>query len=68
MLSQNGVGLGHVVRQLAIARHLDAENEPIFLSMSQAIKLVADSGYQTEFLPSHVYLGANYEAWHAWTR
>ncbi len=68
MFSQNGVGLGHVVRQLAVSRELSRQHEVVFCSMSQAIDVIAGQGYAVEYLPSHVYSGVNYADWHAWAR
>lgn len=68
MFSQNGVGLGHVVRQLAISRHLSKHHDVLFCSMSQAIDVIDAYGYQVEHLPSHVYTGVEYVDWHPWAR
>jgi UDP:flavonoid glycosyltransferase YjiC (YdhE family) len=68
MFSQNGVGLGHVVRQLAISRHLSKHHDVLFCSMSQAIDVIDAYGYQVEYLPSHVYTGVEYVDWHPWAR
>ncbi len=68
MFSQNGVGLGHVVRQLAISRHLSKHHDIVFCSMSQAIDVIDAYGYQVEYLPSHIYSGVDYVAWHPWAR
>lgn len=68
MFSQNGVGLGHVVRQLAVSRELSRHHEVVFCSMSQAIDVIAGQGYAVEYLPSHIYSGVNYADWHGWAR
>jgi UDP:flavonoid glycosyltransferase YjiC (YdhE family) len=68
MFSQNGVGLGHVVRQLAISRHLSKHHDIVFCSMSQAYDVIDAYGYQVEYLPSHVYTGVEYVDWHPWAR
>lgn len=68
MFSQNGVGLGHVVRQLAVSRHLSRRHEVLFCSMSQALEVIAAQGYHVEHLPSHVYSGVSYADWHGWAR
>ncbi len=68
MFSQNGVGLGHVVRQLAISRHLSKHHDILFCSMSQAIDVIDAYGYQVEYLPSHIYSGVEYIDWHPWAR
>jgi UDP:flavonoid glycosyltransferase YjiC (YdhE family) len=68
MFSQNGVGLGHVVRQLAVSRELSKTHDVVFCSLSQAIDVIARYGYPVEYLPSHVYSGVNYADWHGWAR
>ena len=68
MFSQNGVGLGHVVRQLAVSRELSKTHDVVFCSLSQAIDVIGRYGYPVEYLPSHVYSGVNYADWHGWAR
>ena len=51
MLSPNGVGMGHLTRQLAVARNLPPGVEPIFLSMSPAVEVVRPWGFVGEYLP-----------------
>ncbi|HEX6142239.1 MAG TPA: glycosyltransferase, partial [Geminicoccaceae bacterium] len=62
-LSSNGVGMGHLTRLLAIARRLPDELEPVFATMSQAVRIVRDAGYLTEYLPYHQYLGCDVYQW-----
>jgi UDP:flavonoid glycosyltransferase YjiC (YdhE family) len=68
MFTQNGVGLGHVVRQLAISHHLSRTRDVIFASMSQAIHVIEEHGFQVEHIPSHVYTETEYSHWIGWTR
>jgi len=63
MLSPNGIGMGHLTRLLAIARHLPEPIEPIFLSMSRAVSVVADHGFTFEYLPGPKSVGINGERW-----
>jgi predicted glycosyltransferase len=35
-VSSNGTGLGHLTRSMAIARRLDREIEPLFVTLSRA--------------------------------
>ncbi len=62
-MTSNGVGMGHLVRMLAIAKRCSAAIQPIFLSMSQALSLVRKEGYLAEFLPFHRYLDVENSAW-----
>ena len=62
-LSPNGVGMGHVTRLLAIARHGPGAIRPIFLSMSQAVGVVERFGFMAEYFPYHAHTGETAEAW-----
>ncbi|WP_305984514.1 glycosyltransferase [Roseibium sp. MMSF_3544] len=63
--STNGVGLGHLTRQLAIARRLPKRITPVFLSHSQAVDIVHDFGYAAEYLPYHAAYGERRDHWNA---
>lgn len=62
-LTSNGVGMGHLTRMMAVARRLDAGIEPVFVTLSQAAKIVADQGYEVEFIPDYLYIGADRQVW-----
>ena len=62
-LTPNGVGMGHLTRLLAIARHSPGTIRPIFLSMSQAVGVVERFGYIAEYFPYHTHTGETAEAW-----
>ena len=49
----NGIGMGHLTRQLAIARRLPPHLCPCFISHSQAVDVVRGFGYPSEHLPYH---------------
>ncbi len=61
--SSNGAGMGHLTRLLAYARRLDSRAEPYFLSLSQAVPVVAQYGYPYEYLPSAKALGMPTGRW-----
>ncbi|TYC55863.1 antifreeze protein [Rhodobacterales bacterium] len=63
--STNGVGLGHLTRQLAIARRLPDRITPVFVSHSHAVDLVRRYGYAAEYLPYHAAYGERREHWNA---
>lgn len=65
-ISSNGVGVGHLTRLLAIARRLPLEIEPVFLTMSQAMQVVRQFGFQCEFTPFALYTQSNYIEWNKW--
>jgi glycosyltransferase involved in cell wall biosynthesis len=61
--TSNGVGLGHVTRALAVAKRCGDDVEPVFVTLSQAAKLIDEAGYAVEYLPFHAYLGADVNRW-----
>ncbi len=61
--SSNGVGLGHLTRQLAIADAMGPEIEPVFFTLSQGMRLVSEAGYQVEYRPFHRASQANVASW-----
>lgn len=63
LLSSNGAGMGHLTRLLAYAAHFPAQVEPYFLSLSQAVPVVAGFGHRYEYLPSHGSLGMTPALW-----
>ena len=61
--SSNGVGMGHLTRLLAIARRCSSAIVPVFLTMSQAARVVEEFGYLVEFTAYHSYLDLDVERW-----
>jgi len=59
----NGVGMGHLTRMLAIAKRCQASIEPVFVTMSQALKVLREQGYLAEFIPSRQYLDCDINHW-----
>ena len=66
MLSSNGTGIGHVTRQLAIARRLPPEFSPIFATMGHAAGIIAAFGYLAEYVPSQIYTDTKARDWDKW--
>jgi glycosyltransferase involved in cell wall biosynthesis len=62
-VSTNGIGLGHLTQQLAIADRLPPSLTSVFATMSLAVKLSVDAGYETHFIPHHRRLGADADRW-----
>jgi UDP:flavonoid glycosyltransferase YjiC (YdhE family) len=52
-LSSNGIGLGHLTRQMAVATRMDAGLRPVFHTMAQAASLVRDAGFPVLFHQHH---------------
>ncbi len=63
--STNGVGMGHLTRQLAIARRLPPQLAPAFVSHSQAVDVVRRFGFPAEHLPYHTTYAQNRAHWNA---
>jgi UDP:flavonoid glycosyltransferase YjiC (YdhE family) len=57
-VSSNGTGLGHLTRSMAIARRLDREIEPLFVTLSRAAPVVRQMGFPVEYMASHGSPGA----------
>jgi Glycosyltransferase family 28 C-terminal domain len=67
-LSSDGVGMGHLSRLLAIARRCRPPLQPVFVTMSQAARVVHDMGFLVEYLPYHGYLGCDIYRWNKYLR
>ncbi|WP_439625157.1 glycosyltransferase [Shinella sp.] len=61
--SSNGIGVGHLTQQLAIAQRLPPNLTPVFATMSYSMKAAVQHGYQAHFLPHHRILDADPEDW-----
>ncbi|HEV7253519.1 MAG TPA: glycosyltransferase [Mesorhizobium sp.] len=61
--SSNGIGVGHLTQQLAIAQRLPPDLTPVFATMSYSMKAAVQHGYQAHFLPHHRILEADPEDW-----
>lgn len=62
-LSSNGIGVGHLVQQMAIADRLPSGLNSVFATMSKAHSIVQDSGYLSFFLPHHASIDVPSENW-----
>ena len=62
-LSSNGIGLGHLTRQLAIARRCSDTIEPVFVTMSPAVSVVRDFGFLCEHIPHYRHLRCDVGQW-----
>ena len=64
----NGVGMGHLTRMLAIAKRCPLSVEPVFVTMSQGLKVIREQGYLAEFIPSRQYLNCDIGQWNRFLR
>ncbi|WP_299132477.1 hypothetical protein [uncultured Amaricoccus sp.] len=65
-ITSNGVGVGHIARQIAIARAQPYEIATVFLSLSKAAQFAEQAGFLTEYRPFHAPLGVSAERWNRW--
>lgn len=63
-VSSNGAGVGHLMRLMAYAKQATDTIEPVFLTLSQGVKVVDDAGYLVEYLPSRGVTNAPARDWH----
>ena len=63
LCTSNGVGLGHLTRQMAVGRHLGATHDVVIFTLSPAATLAVDAGFHTEYLRSHEYGLVGNRAW-----
>ncbi|WP_432348470.1 methyltransferase domain-containing protein (plasmid) [Shinella yambaruensis] len=61
-VSANGIGQGHLTRQLAVARRLK-HRPSAFLTMSYSAAIVRDLGFPVHFVPHHGLTGEEPAAW-----
>jgi Glycosyltransferase family 28 C-terminal domain len=64
LISSNGSGMGHLTRLLAYARRAEPDLAPHFVSLSQAVGVVAQYGYTFEYVPSAGATGLSSRRWH----
>jgi UDP:flavonoid glycosyltransferase YjiC (YdhE family) len=65
LISSNGSGMGHLTRLMAYARRAEPHMAPHFLSLSQAVGVVAQYGFSFEYLPSAGATGLAPRRWRA---
>ena len=63
LISSNGAGMGHLTRLVAYARRVEPDLVPHFLSLSQAVGVVAQYGYPFEYVPSAGAIGLSSKRW-----
>ncbi|MCV0424330.1 MAG: hypothetical protein K5905_02555 [Roseibium sp.] len=62
-VTSNGIGLGHITRQLAVAKALGPKVKVVFFSLSEAVSVAQKMGYMAEFRPFHRRLGCDVDDW-----
>jgi glycosyltransferase involved in cell wall biosynthesis len=64
-VSSNGIGIGHLTRQMAVARRLPLWLRPVFFTLSRAAGLARENGYLVEHTAFHRTYAASPERWNA---
>lgn len=62
-ITSNGAGMGHLTRELGIARALGDRAAPIFFSMSQGVPVVAEYGIPYEYVPFNSSMKVSSQEW-----
>lgn len=61
--STNGIGMGHLAQQMAVAQRLPEGLKAVFATMSYAMRIAANEGYHAHFLTHHRGIDAAPEDW-----
>jgi glycosyltransferase involved in cell wall biosynthesis/UDP:flavonoid glycosyltransferase YjiC (YdhE family) len=68
MVSDNGAGMGHLSRLMAIARRLPDDHTAVIATQSYAASVAHGEGFLTEYIPSRKVLQAAHPRWTALLR
>ena len=61
--TDNGHGLGHLTRSMAVAKKADGRFNPVFLTMSTGFPLLREAGFPVEYFPSYTKLKLSPAQW-----
>src|SRR4051794_361813 len=64
LCTSNGVGLGHLTRVMAIGNELAAITSPVIFTLSGAVSIPVQQGFDVEHLPSSEYRISARHGWH----
>ncbi|MFE5341358.1 hypothetical protein ACFQ80_14090 [Isoptericola sp. NPDC056578] len=67
-VTSNGAGMGHLTRELGIARALAPFADPVFVSLSQGVPVVRSFGFPYEYVPFTSALHAPADQWNRYFR
>jgi len=65
MVSDNGAGMGHLSRLMAVARRLPGDTSAVIATQSYAASVAHQEGFLTEYIPSRKVLDAAQPRWSA---
>ena len=68
LITSNGVGMGHLTRQAAIARSLPSEHNPTIMSLSRGLPLISPLGIAGEYCPGYDMPWIAATQWHGYLR
>lgn len=66
VVTSNGVGAGHVMRQIAIAEAAPIDQRHVFFTLSEAAGFAARAGFLVETRPFHRRLRLDPDQWNDW--
>lgn len=67
-VTSNGIGVGHLSRQIGIATAMEPGAQWTFFSLSRAVKFAAESGFCTEYRNFHRSIDIDFDTWNDWFR
>jgi UDP:flavonoid glycosyltransferase YjiC (YdhE family) len=65
-VSADVIGLGHLTRQLAVARRCAPHIDPIFATSSQGFSVAKQAGFEVEYIPHYDQARFDIGAWNDW--
>lgn len=65
LVSDNGAGLGHLSRLMAIGRRLPPDLQAVIATQSHGASVAHQEGFLTEYIPSRKLLGMGKQRWNA---
>jgi UDP:flavonoid glycosyltransferase YjiC (YdhE family) len=68
LVSDNGAGLGHLSRLMAIARRLPGDVQPVIATQSHGASVAHQEGFLTEYIPSRTVLRLPRPRWNTLLR
>ena len=63
LVSDNGAGMGHLSRLMALGRRFPPDVKPVIATQSYGVSVAHDHGFLTEYVPSRRHLGLGKRRW-----
>lgn len=65
-ITSNGVGAGHISRQIAIAKAMPLGIQTIFFSLSKSVCFAEEAGFVSEYRAFHRQISGDQKLWNQW--